>query len=138
MNAVKRLYLLLALPLFLQAARASDPLPALDLAIAFPNLKFNRPLWMEEVPDGSKRVIVIEQDGRVFIFPCDRSAKERKTFLDITPRKPHVQNEEGLLAFAFHPQYKNNGLLYLYYVQQAPKRSIVSEVRVSKTDPRSE
>jgi len=135
MNAVKRLYLILALPLFLQAARAADPLPALDLAIAFPNLKFNRPLWMEEVPDGSKRVIVIEQDGRVFIFPCDRSARDRKTFLDITPRKPHVQNEEGLLAFAFHPQFKNNGLLYLYYIQQAPKRSVLSEVHVSKTDP---
>src|SRR6266850_1344034 len=102
MNAVKRLYLILALPLFLQAARAADPLPALDLAV---------------------------------IFPCDRSARDRKTFLDITPRKPHVQNEEGLLAFAFHPQFKNNGLLYLYYIQQAPKRSVLSEVHVSKTDP---
>src|SRR5215831_2753237 len=101
MNAVKRLSLLLALTLILQLARAADPLPALDLVVAFPNLKFNRPLWMEEVPDGSKRVIVIEQDGRVYIFPCDRNAKDRKTFLDLTPRKPHVQNEEGLLGFAF-------------------------------------
>src|SRR5215470_2990975 len=116
MNAVKRPYFLLALSLFLQLARAADPLPALDLVVAFPNLKFNRPLWMEEVPDGSKRVIVIEQDGKVFLFPCDRSARDRKTFLDLTPRKPQVQNEEGLLAFAFHPKFKDNGLLYLYYV----------------------
>src|SRR5205809_946442 len=99
MNAVKHLTLALGLLIGLQAARGADPLPSLTLAIAFPNLKFNRPLWMEEVPDGSKRVIVIEQAGKVFIFPCDRSAKDAKTFLDLTPRKPQVQNEEGLLAF---------------------------------------
>jgi glucose/arabinose dehydrogenase len=71
----------------------------------------------------------------VLLFPRDSSAKNPKTFLDITPRKPHVQNEEGLLAFAFHPKFKDNGLLYLYYSQQAPKRSVLSEVHLSKTDP---
>jgi glucose/arabinose dehydrogenase len=135
MNAVKRLILALGLVIGLQAARGADPLPSLTLALAFPNLKFNRPLWMEEIPDGSKRVIVIEQAGKVFIFPCDHTAKDPKTFLDLTPRKPQVQNEEGLLAFAFHPKFKENGLLYLYYTQQAPKRSVLSEVHISKSNP---
>src|SRR6266704_2290102 len=119
MNAVKRLSAALGLVICLQVARAAEPLPPLSLVIAFPNLKFNRPLWMEEIPDGSKRLIVIEQDGKVFLFPCDRSAKDPKTFLDLTPRKPHVQNEEGLLAFAFHPKFKENVLLFLFYSQQA-------------------
>jgi glucose/arabinose dehydrogenase len=114
---------------------AAESLPALDLKVAFPNLKFNRPLWLEEAPDGSKRLVVVEQDGKVFIFPRETSAKDPAVFLDITSRKPHVQNEEGLLAFAFHPQFKANGLCYIYYVQQAPKRSVLSEVHVSKTDP---
>src|SRR5262249_33051072 len=52
----------------------------------------------------------------------------------ITGRKPYIQNEEGLLAFAFHPQFSSNGLLYLFYSQQAPMRSVLSEMRVSKTD----
>jgi glucose/arabinose dehydrogenase len=135
MNAVKRLCLTLGLVICFQIVRAAEPLPTLDLVVAFPNLKFNRPLWMEEVPDGSKRIIVIEQDGKVFIFPCDHSAKDPKTFLDLTPRKPHVQNEEGLLAFTFHPKFKENGLLYLYYSQQAPKREVLSEVHISKSNP---
>ncbi len=135
MKAAKHLCAALGLVICLQVARAAEPLPPLSLVIAFPNLKFNRPLWMEEIPDGSKRLIVIEQDGKVFLFPCDRSAKDPKTFLDLTPRKPHVQNEEGLLAFAFHPKFKENGLLYLYYSQQAPKRSVLSEVHVSKSNP---
>jgi len=135
MNAAKRLHIALGLLIGFQVAQAAEQLPSLSLTVAFPNLKFNRPLWMEEIPDDSKRVIVIEQDGKVYVFPRDASAKNPKTFLDLTPRKPHVQNEEGLLAFAFHPQFKSNGLLYLYYVQQAPKRSILSEVHLSKNDP---
>lgn len=135
MNFAKRLCLAVAVLSIFQTARAAEALPQLDLVVAFPNLKFNRPLWMEEIPDDSKRVIVIEQDGKVLLFPREASAKNPKTFLDLTPRRPHVQNEEGLLAFAFHPQFKNNGLFYVYYVQQAPKRSLISEIHVSKSDP---
>src|SRR5882672_10187589 len=116
------------------SAFAADPLPTLDLTVAFPDLKFNRPLWMEEAPDGNKRLFVVEQGGKVFTFPRERNAQDPKLFLDITDRKPLVQNEEGLLAFAFHPQFKTNGLFYIYYSQQAPKRSVLSEIQVSKSD----
>src|SRR5438093_244208 len=112
---------------------ATNSLPALELKVAFPELKFSRPLWMEEVPDDSRRLIVVEQGGKVLVFPLDHGARETKTFLDITDRKPFVQNEEGLLAFAFHPQFKTNALFYLFYSQQSPKRVVLSEMRVSKT-----
>src|SRR5205085_10087437 len=117
------------------AGSAADALPAIELKPAFANLSFNRPLWMEEVPDGSKRLVVIEQAGKVHIFPRDPTVKGTKIFVDITGRRPFVQNEEGLLAFAFHPQYKTNGRLYLYYTQQSPKREVLSEVQVSNNDP---
>ncbi len=58
-----------------------------------------------------------------------------KTFFDITDREPHQQNEEGLLGMAFHPQYKNNHKFYVYYSQQEPKRSVVSEFQASASDP---
>ncbi len=113
---------------------AAEPIPNIDLKLAFPELKFNRPLWMEEMPDNSRRLVVIEQAGKALIFPRDRQARDPKSFLDITDRKPQVQNEEGLLAFAFHPQFKTNGKFYIYYSQQSPKRSVLSELQVSKSD----
>ena len=114
---------------------AANPLPSLELKVAFPELKFDRPLWMEESPDDSKRFFVMQQNGKVFMVPQSRKADDMQTFLDITDRKPLVQNEEGLLAFAFHPQFRTNGLFYIFYSQQAPKRLVLSEVKVSKQDP---
>src|SRR5438874_12645063 len=99
--------LFLALLLVSFSADCADSIPEIELKPAFPNLKFNRPLWMEQIPDGSKRMVLIEQAGKVHVFPKDPSATQTKVFVDITSRKPFVQNEEGLLAFAFHPQYKS-------------------------------
>jgi glucose/arabinose dehydrogenase len=126
---------LLSMLLLATPRAVAAPLPVIELKAAFPELKFNRPLWMEEAPDGSKRLFVIEQDGKVLMFPRERGAKEPKVFADISDRKPHVQNEEGLLAFAFDPHFKSNGAFYLYYVQQSPKRSVLSQIQVSKSDP---
>src|SRR6266404_6632457 len=133
---VSRTLLATALVLFgTRAAPASDSWPSYELKVAFPELKFVRPLWMEEVPDGSKRLVVMQQDGKILLVPPSHKEQDVKVFLDISDRKPWVQNEEGLLAFAFHPQFKANGLFYVYYSQQAPKRSVLSEMRVSKEDP---
>lgn len=114
---------------------SSEPLPPVALRVAYPALNFDRPLWMEEAPDDSKRIIVIEQQGKIWLLPRDRNSAERRVFLDITDRKPLVQNEEGLLAFAFHPQFKSNGRFYIYYTQQVPKRNVISEIQVSRTNP---
>ena len=114
---------------------AAEPLPTIELRDAYPALKFDRPLWMEEAPDASKRLVVIEQAGKVWRLPKDRNSADKNLFLDISDRKPFVQNEEGLLAFAFHPQFKENGKFYIYYTQQGPKRNILSEAQVSKSDP---
>src|SRR5262245_55248841 len=87
----------LLLSLTARPALAADNLPTLDLNVAYPELKFTRPLWMVEPPDGSRRFFVVEQRGKVLILPQDRNGAETKTFLDISNRKPYVQNEEGLL-----------------------------------------
>ncbi len=114
---------------------SAQTLPPVALRDAYPAIKFDRPLWMEEAPDGSKRIIVIEQAGRIWLLPKDKSSAGKNLFLDISNRKPLAQNEEGLLAFAFHPQFKSNGKFYIYYTQQSPKRNIISEVQVSKSNP---
>ena len=111
-----------------------ETLPSIKAKVAFPALKLTRPLWLSEVPDDTKRLFVAQQDGKILILPQDRSGKETKTFLDISDRKPWVQNEEGLLGFAFHPDYKSNGKFYIFYSQQNPRRSVISEFLVSKAN----
>jgi glucose/arabinose dehydrogenase len=123
------------LALTISAVVAQSNLPSVDLKVAWPNLKFNRPVAMVEAPDGSHRQFLVEQDGRVWILPTDRNGSEPKLFLDISDRRPHQDNEEGLLCMAFHPQFKTNGKFYVFYTQQGPRRNILSEFQVSKTDP---
>lgn len=114
---------------------AATELPSVKTKVAYPELKLNRPLWLCEAPDGTQRIFVAQQEGEVLILPKDRNGKETKTFLDISDRKPFQKNEEGLLGFAFHPKFKSNGKFYIYYSQQNPKRSVISEFLVSKSNP---
>lgn len=123
------LFLFLAQPLF-----AAD-WPVIALRVAYPEVKLKRPLWLCEAPDKTKRIFVAQQDGKVLIMPADRNATNTTTFLDLTDRKPWEKNEEGLLGFAFHPKFKKNGKFYVYYSQQNPMRSVISEFQVSKGDP---
>ena len=107
-------------------------IPKLKLVNAFPNLKFKRPLWMEQLPDG--RTFLLEQRGKVFILPKNASGKSTQLFFDIEARKPYVKDEEGLLGMAFHPQFAKNGKFYAFYSAHNPLRSVVSEFHVSKTN----
>lgn len=116
-------------------AEDANAIPTLGMKPSYPNLKFNRPLWLEESPDGTKRHFELEQDGHIFILPADRDGKEKKTFFDISARKPFEKDEEGLLGMAFHPKFKENHKFYVFYTQQDPKRNILSEFQVSATDP---
>jgi glucose/arabinose dehydrogenase len=132
-----RAFCLFALAAFsFSTASAQSSLPAVELKVAWPNLKFDRPLWMCEAPDGTHRQFVVEQAGRVWILPADRNGSEPKLFLDISDRRPFRDNEEGLLAMAFHPQYKTNGKFYIFYSHPtAPKHTVLAEMQVSKSDP---
>ncbi len=124
---------------------AADGIPALNLKPAWTtNLVLQRPLYLCESPDDTKRLCVVEQPGRVLILPADRASTNVTVFLDIRDRRPHRGNEEGLLGLAFHPQFRANGKVYLNYSAHEPaRRSIVSEWTVSRTnrdqlDPASE
>ncbi len=113
----------------------SQPLPKIELRPAFPDLAPHLPVWMSEAPDGSGRFFILEQDGRILIVRKGSSGKEAKEFMNIVARKPHVDQEEGLLGLAFHPGFRTNGHFYVYYNQQNPRRSVISEFGVSFSDP---
>jgi glucose/arabinose dehydrogenase len=125
---------------------AAQSLPKVRLWPAFPALTLDRPVWMCQPPDGSDRRFVVEQTGRILIIPGGSDGSEVKEFLNITDRKPYMDfganTHVGLISIAFHPGYKTNGLFYIFYSQtnanptgQFPRRNVISEFKVSASDP---
>jgi quinoprotein glucose dehydrogenase len=123
---MQRIVLSLSL-LFLAHFTTAANLPPMELKPLWTNVALQRPIWFCEVPDDSHRKVVVEQRGRILILPEDQNATNAAVFLDISDRKPFASNEEGLLGFAFHPQFRANNKFYIYYSQQNPRRTIVSE-----------
>lgn len=101
---------------------------------AFPNLNFTRPVDLQHAGDGSDRLFVVEQDGRIFVFDNDPSVSGSKMFLDIRSRVDDRGNEEGLLGLAFHPDYANNGYFYVNYTATSPDRTVIARYEVSNSD----
>lgn len=98
------------------------------------NIPF-RPIVLTHAGDGSNRIFVASQQGVVYEFANDQSAKTSKVFLDIQDRCQYTdkQNEEGFLGMAVHPKFKDNGKLYVYYTaKRQPLLSVVSEFTVTK------
>lgn len=106
-----------------------DPSPV-QLTNAFPSLVFDRPLFLCAPPDGSNRIVVVEQPGRVHIFANDGNVTATTVFLDLTAQVV-FGGEQGLLGFAFHPDYATNGWFYVYYSAGSPSRTVVSRFAVS-------
>jgi hypothetical protein len=92
---------------------SDNPGSTIELEPAFPALTFVRPLALESPPDSTHRLFVVEQAGRIFVFPNDKNVKKAKLFLDIRKLVYSEGNEEGLLGLAFHPGYRTNGYFYL-------------------------
>jgi glucose/arabinose dehydrogenase len=104
----------------------------------FPEVEIRRPIVVTHANDGSDRIFVASQHGVLHVLPNDEEADESKVFLDIEKKVVYIdkQNEEGLLGFAFHPKYKENGQFFVYYTTtSAPHVSVVSRFTVSKSNP---
>ncbi len=125
--------------------RASDDqpptpgLPTVYLTPAFPRLNFARPVFLTHAGDGTGRILVVEQYGRIRVFKNEHAADSAPVFLDVRDKVQMKHNEEGLLALAFHPDYKTNRRFFIYYTPKnqrgQPKRNRVAEYRVSADDP---
>ncbi|MFM9963253.1 MAG: PQQ-dependent sugar dehydrogenase [Planctomycetaceae bacterium] len=122
------------------AADPPQPMPDAPLAVkavrAFPELKFNRPVLLTNAGDGSNRIFVAQQPGKIFVFPNKPDVEEADLFLD-WEKKTIYKNEEfeeGVLGLAFHPKFKTNGEFFMYYTE-VPHISVISRFKVSKSDP---
>ena len=81
------------------------------------------PLLATHADDGSGRVFILEQPGRVRVVKDGRLLDE--PFLDISDRLVSG-GEQGLLGLAFHPDYRTNGRFFVNYTDEAGD-TVVSE-----------
>ena len=103
---------------------------------AFPNLTFEFPVDIQSPKDGTNRIFVLSQPGKIYVFDNNSDTKEKKIFFDISS-KVLYGGEMGLLGLAFHPEYKESGYFFLDYTTDNPRRTVISRFQVSKTDPSS-
>ena len=51
---------------------------------AFPNISFTDPVGIHQTDDGSNRLYVVEQPGKIMVFNNEYLVTGTETFLDIT------------------------------------------------------
>ena len=85
---------------------------------AFPNLSFTSPLWFGQAPGNGTRAYVVEQGGLIWVFDFNGAVATKTVFLDLTDRT-RANGEQGLLGFAFHPDFARNRIVYAYYSKNA-------------------
>jgi len=130
-------------------AETSTATPVPVDATAFPNVDgfqwepvasgFLRPVDIQNAGDGSERLFVVEQSGRILIAKGGRVLPT--PFLNIIDEVGSSGNEQGLLGLAFHPRYVENGLFFVNYTDRSGN-TVIARFKVSGdpdvADPASE
>lgn len=119
----------------LEVSQPTESLLRMEIEPAFPNLSFERMVYLTHAGDNTGRLFVILQPGRVMMFRNEVSVRSATVFLDIRERVSDRGNEEGLLGLAFAPDYASSGHLYIYYTASFPRRSVISRFSVHPNDP---
>ena len=92
---------------------------------------FDQPVQVVDAGDGSGRLFVVEQPGRIRIVQDGQVLPE--PFLDLSDLVSCC-GERGLLSVAFHPDYANSGDLFVDYTDTNGD-TVVARYQVSTTDP---
>jgi glucose/arabinose dehydrogenase len=113
-----------------------------SLQKAFPNLSFDRPIDLQSPHDGTGRLFVAEHRGVIKVLFNSHGGEvqakefnESEVFLDIQDKVLFDEAELGLLGFAFHPDYQNDGRFYVNYIADNPLRNVISSFTVNPTNP---
>ncbi len=99
----------------------------------------SQPVFAVHSGDGSGRVFVLEQAGRIVALAADGS--RLGTFLDIRDRVGSNASEQGLLGLAFDPAFAANGRLFVHYTDKDGDTVLarfMANAKRSAADPASE
>ena len=106
-------------------AAASDDSPVTLAPLVTSGLE--NPLFLTHAGDGSGRLYVVEQPGRIRLV--EQGALSPVPFLDIVDRVLMDDAERGLLGLAFHPDYRRNGRFFVNYTRWPDGATVVAEYR---------
>jgi glucose/arabinose dehydrogenase len=117
---------LLAVPC---VASAAPPITLQEVASGF-----SSPVELVNSGDGSGRLFVVEQGGKIKILPSGASTALATPFLDVSTLISGG-GERGLLGLAFHPQYASNGAFFVYYTKAGSGSLVISRFLRSAGNP---
>jgi glucose/arabinose dehydrogenase len=98
---------------------------------AFPHLDFDRMVGLHWMPGEQDIAVVLTQhDGIVYRANLSDDSSEPTVFLDVSDKLiADPGNEEGLLGFAFAPDYETSREFYVYFSAGEPRRSVIERYR---------
>lgn len=113
-----------------------EPVPGEDITYEVVATDLAGALDIKAPPGDLDRVFVATQGGVIRIIRVPEDLLEPTPFLDISSRVVSG-GERGLLGFAFHPQYDQNGYFFVNYTRSAAKLgdTVISRFSVSPDDP---
>ena len=124
-----------------------EPPPPYKAERAFPQLTFDHPLLMTQVP-GTNRLLVAQEGGKIFTFPNDQACAKADLFIDMDAEYAPLCKVKGnkaiewVYGLAFHPKFEENRYVYICFVFEIPYSRFnpvpgtrVSRFRVTDTDP---
>ncbi|HEX7023137.1 MAG TPA: PQQ-dependent sugar dehydrogenase [Trueperaceae bacterium] len=121
------------LSLVLLLAACSGMASAQDIGLDEVASGLERPISMTHAGDGTGRLFVVEQTGRIRVIQDGRLLRE--PFLDLRSIVSCC-GEQGLLGLAFHPDYEQNGRFFVDYTD-ATGNTVVAEYHVSEDADRA-
>ncbi len=107
---------------------ATAEFPATAEHVAFVSF----PTFLTHAPGDFERVFVLEKAGRIRVIKDGELVQD--PFLDIDGLVAGSMLEQGLLGLAFHPDYQENGLFYVYYASDPDGDRVLARYQVTE-DP---
>ena len=126
---------------FQKNLRAKLLLAAFTFREVFSTLDLSSPLDLQPARDGTGRIFIVEQGGRILAVTPNGTSATATEFLQISS-KLSTGGERGLLGMAVHPNFAQNGYFYLNYTRHNGDTIISRFTRdagdPTKADPNSE
>ena len=105
--------------------------PVLQLR-SITSTRLTNPTFVTNAHDGSGRLFILEQGGRILVVPNGSTAAT--VFLDLTDRVL-TSTERGLLGLAFHPGFPHDRRFFVDYTRKTDGAVVVAEYHVSTSNP---
>ena len=91
------------------------PMATYTTEAVFGSLGFSQPVALLQAPGDDTRWFILERRGTVRVFDNDPAVASSDIVIDLSQVIDSGPNEAGLLGMAFHPDFANNGFVYLSY-----------------------